>query len=97
MNIYQKVRQLDKNKCRVWGCSEKNGAIEVHHIIPRSQGGATKEWNLICLCSKHHRMITTKKITDIEILTKLKRKRDFRWQKALEWHKNKDEIRKLKE
>jgi len=94
LNVYQEVRRLDKGKCRVWGCG-KNGCVQVHHIIPRSQGGPDKEWNLICLCSRHHEGITCKKMSNVDMLNKLKKKRDFRWGKALEWHLKREEIRKL--
>lgn len=94
-NVYEKVRLIDKNKCRAWGCRKRNGDIEVHHIIPRSQGGPNKEWNLICLCYFHHELITSKKLTDIELLTKIKRCGDFRWLRALEWHINRKALKNL--
>jgi len=31
-------------------------ALDVHHIIPRSEGGTSKENNLVVLCPTHHRM-----------------------------------------
>ena len=68
--------------------------MQVHHIISKSQGGIDEEWNMITLCIKHHDLITRKILTDIEILEKIKYKKDFRWQKALDWHLNKANIRK---
>jgi len=93
-NIFQQVLHKDK-KCKVWGCGDTN-SLEVHHIIPRSQGGPDEEWNLITLCHKHHNLVTTKKLSDIELLTAIRRHNPFRWTKALNWHKNKQEIRDLK-
>jgi 5-methylcytosine-specific restriction endonuclease McrA len=94
LNVFQEARRLDKCKCRVWGCGLSN--VEVHHIIPRSAGGPDELWNLICLCSDHHRQVTQNQLQDYKILKDLKRKRDYRWQRAFEWHENKEEIRKLK-
>ena len=86
MNIYEEVLRLDKRRCQAWGCG-KTTNLEIHHIIPRGQErGINKEWTLITLCDKHHNQITGNKVTDIELLTPLKRKRNFRWQKALNWH-----------
>lgn len=88
-NIYENVRNLDKKRCQVWGCGENN--IEVHHIIPRSLGGATKEWNLICLCGEHHRKVQGDKLYMIDILLKIKRRRNYRWQKVVNLLKEKYE------
>jgi hypothetical protein len=40
--------------CAAPGCDQPPAACQVHHIIPRSQGGATKLTNLLLLCSFHH-------------------------------------------
>lgn len=93
-NVFEAVKDLDKHRCRYWGCS--SGNIEVHHIIPRSQGGPDKIWNLICLCPEHHRMITDRKITDVELLTALESQSYFRWGQALIWHVVRDELRKIR-
>ncbi len=95
VSVYTQVRQLDKHKCRSWGCG-KRWNTEVHHIIPRSQGGPDKEWNLITLCPSCHNKITEGKSTDIKLLTPLKKKRDFRWKKALEWHLNRKQLKNEK-
>ncbi len=87
-----KIRKLDGHKCRVWGCGSPDD-LEVHHIIPRSQGGSNKSWNLITLCNKHHRLVTNNQLKDSTLLLKLVWKADFRWKKALEWHLNRDKIR----
>jgi len=85
--------QLDKFKCRVWGCGSIN-SVEVHHIIPRGKQGPDELWNLITLCNHHHDLVTLGKLTIISILEKLTNKPDFRWGAALSWHLNRDKIRK---
>ena len=40
--------------CAAPGCDQPPAACQVHHIVPRSQGGATKLTNLLLLCSFHH-------------------------------------------
>jgi hypothetical protein len=40
--------------CAAPGCRQRARACQVHHIIPRSQGGATALGNLILLCPFHH-------------------------------------------
>lgn len=41
--------------CTVPGCNEAH-FLEVHHIVHWENGGPTDTWNLITLCSRHHRM-----------------------------------------
>ncbi len=40
--------------CRYPGCRQPVMACQVHHIVPRSEGGPTKLTNLLNLCSFHH-------------------------------------------
>jgi hypothetical protein len=40
--------------CAFPGCQQRPAACQVHHVIPRSQGGATALRNLVLLCSFHH-------------------------------------------
>jgi Domain of unknown function (DUF222)/HNH endonuclease len=40
--------------CAVGGCRQKASRCHVHHIKPRSEGGATSLDNLILLCPFHH-------------------------------------------
>lgn len=94
-NVFQLVLKTDKHRCQVWGCGCTQD-LEVHHIIPRSQGGLDVAWNLITLCSKHHRMITEGKLSDIEVLEKLKKKSYFRWWLALAWHQARNQMKKYK-
>jgi 5-methylcytosine-specific restriction endonuclease McrA len=93
MHINEKIRQLDNYKCRVWGCGSSQ-KLEVHHIIPRGKQGSDEPWNLITLCNYHHNLVTLGKLTITKILMKLVSKADFRWEKALLWHLNRNKIRK---
>lgn len=43
------------HKC-MWPRCNEEVALDVHHIIPRSESGSNKEKNLIVLCPTHHRM-----------------------------------------
>ncbi|MHB1593495.1 MAG: HNH endonuclease [Streptosporangiaceae bacterium] len=36
------------------GCDQQPAGCQVHHLIPRSEGGTTKLPNLVLLCSFHH-------------------------------------------
>jgi len=40
--------------CAAPGCDQPPAACQVHHIIPRSQGGTTSLTNCLLLCSFHH-------------------------------------------
>lgn len=44
----------DAFRCAVPGCGNRT-FLEVHHIVPRSEGGADVAENLVTLCSAHHR------------------------------------------
>ena len=41
--------------CRVPGCTADR-FVEIHHIVHWLIGGTTDTWNLISLCSRHHRL-----------------------------------------
>src|SRR5438445_352681 len=49
------IRELG-GKCRI--CGSKND-LEIHHIIPRAEGGPTNMKNLTPLCEKCHRNVTS--------------------------------------
>lgn len=53
--IRQKVLQRDNRICQVCG---KEHSGQVHHILPRSQGGTNDLANLITLCGKCHMVIS---------------------------------------
>jgi Domain of unknown function (DUF222)/HNH endonuclease len=40
--------------CRFPGCEQSPAASQVHHLIPRSEGGPTALTNLLMLCAFHH-------------------------------------------
>jgi uncharacterized protein DUF222/HNH endonuclease len=40
--------------CAFPGCHQRPAACQVHHVIPRSQGGTTSLTNLVLLCPFHH-------------------------------------------
>jgi HNH endonuclease len=48
------VLARDQHRCRVPGCMHST-FIDVHHIVPRSEGGRQDPANLITLCGAHHR------------------------------------------
>src|SRR5580658_437250 len=52
-HLRRAVIQRDRH-CAAPGCTVPPSACQVHHILPRSQGGITKLTNLILLCSFHH-------------------------------------------
>lgn len=65
-NIVSYVRDRDEHLC--YFCNKQdelkakklrdNGQrLEVHHVIPRKNGGSNRPDNLICLCQKHHQMV----------------------------------------
>jgi hypothetical protein len=47
--------------CRVPGCP--NRRVDVHHILPWAEGGATDPDNLVSLCRRHHRLLHLGKLT----------------------------------
>ena len=47
------VERRDRG-CRVPGCTAER-FVEVHHIVHWLHGGPSDTWNLISLCSRHHR------------------------------------------
>ncbi|MBK7771404.1 MAG: HNH endonuclease [bacterium] len=56
--IPSKVRSAvlarDRDRCATPGCGAAH-FLEVHHVIPRGQGGSNKADNLVTLCSRCHR------------------------------------------
>jgi hypothetical protein len=40
--------------CAFPGCTQPPAACHVHHLVPRSEGGATALVNLVLLCAFHH-------------------------------------------
>ena len=50
---YRLVWARDGGRCKVPGCRSARG-LEVHHRVPRSEGGSNELLNLILLCSACH-------------------------------------------
>lgn len=44
-----------KRDQEIWGLQKKRLWVEVHHIIPKKNGGTHNLKNLITLCEKHHK------------------------------------------
>ncbi len=53
--VRHEVNLRDRGKCQFPGCTHTR-YLDLHHIRPRSQGGAHTADNLITLCSAHHRL-----------------------------------------
>ena len=50
------ILHRDGNTCRADGCPNTH-RLQIHHIIPWSQGGTTNPENLITLCWFHHQIV----------------------------------------
>lgn len=48
------VLARDQHRCQVPGCTHSR-FVDVHHVVPRAEGGRHVATNLITLCSAHHR------------------------------------------
>ena len=56
--VPRRVRRLIEHRdrgCRVPGC-DQTWWLQIHHITHWEDGGPTDTANLICLCSRHHRL-----------------------------------------
>jgi len=49
------IIRRDGNRCVIDGCDSRN-RLQIHHVIPWSQGGPTDPENLIALCWYHHQI-----------------------------------------
>jgi hypothetical protein len=54
--LRRRVMRRDGGRCQVPGCRHAV-FTDVHHLRPRSEGGANTLENLVTLCSAHHRAI----------------------------------------
>lgn len=50
------ILHRDGNRCTADGC-DSNHRLQIHHLIPWSQGGPTDPDNLITLCWFHHQIV----------------------------------------
>ncbi len=53
--VRREVLARDQHRCQAPGCG-RTRFLEVHHIVPRQQGGNNKAENLVTLCSSCHRL-----------------------------------------
>ena len=51
--LRRKLMRRDHGQCRVPGCRSTSN-IDQHHIVPRAEGGAHTEDNILSLCESHH-------------------------------------------
>ena len=51
--LRRKVMRRDHGRCRVPGCRSARN-LDQHHIVPRAEGGANTEENVLTLCESHH-------------------------------------------
>jgi 5-methylcytosine-specific restriction endonuclease McrA len=56
--VRREVLQRDRHRCQGPGCANTR-FLEIHHIIPRVQGGSHDPDNLVTLCSACHRHLHT--------------------------------------
>ncbi|MFC7196702.1 HNH endonuclease [Halosimplex aquaticum] len=54
-------------------CGEQVDQPEVHHIVPRSEGGPNDRSNLIVLCPNHHRKADAGAISRSKLKSKIRR------------------------
>jgi hypothetical protein len=52
--IRRAVLRRDQHRCVVPGCRNSR-FLEIHHVVPRAEGGENDADNLITLCGAHHR------------------------------------------
>jgi hypothetical protein len=50
----KKILLRDKNTCQVCGKRKEIHNLEIHHIIPRAQGGSDDPTNLVTICKHCH-------------------------------------------
>ena len=62
-NVKAYVRHRDGYRCRHCKGKSKDERLEVHHIRPRSEGGANRPENLLALCKTCHDKVTVGEIT----------------------------------
>jgi 5-methylcytosine-specific restriction endonuclease McrA len=54
--VRRAVLLRDQRRCRVPGCRHCT-YLDVHHVLPRSEGGLNEAANLLTLCGAHHRAV----------------------------------------
>ena len=56
-NTKQYVLARDNHTCQYCKGKSKDSKLQVHHIMPKSQGGSDRPNNLITLCKTHHNQL----------------------------------------
>jgi hypothetical protein len=54
--IRRSVLRRDQGRCQVPGCRHATW-VDVHHVVPREEGGGHEPENLVTLCGAHHRAL----------------------------------------
>ncbi|MGH8870517.1 MAG: HNH endonuclease [Acidimicrobiia bacterium] len=54
-SLRRAILHRDGNRCAIDGCDSRN-RLQVHHVVPWSQGGPTDPSNLITVCWYHHHL-----------------------------------------
>jgi hypothetical protein len=52
--VRRAVLARDQHRCRVPGCRNAT-FLDIHHVVPRSEGGSNDPENIITICGAHHR------------------------------------------
>jgi hypothetical protein len=52
--VRRAVLARDRHRCRVPGCTHAT-FLDIHHLVPRSEGGSNDPENIITICGAHHR------------------------------------------
>lgn len=54
--VKRAAKRRDGSRCAVPGCPN-SAFVEIHHIVPRSEGGRDELSNVVTLCGAHHRAV----------------------------------------
>jgi len=101
MTIPQKTRDalLVEARHRCCRCMSDCPEVDLHHIVPQSQGGADEAKNLIVLCPTCHRLAHRYKFTKYQLLLYKKKSQEIvsqiHWYGRLEIPKDKQDISEL--
>lgn len=59
-NLRAFIFSRDNHTCQI--CKKRGGIMDIHHIIPKKNGGSNRPNNLVCLHSKCHKKLHSGKI-----------------------------------
>ena len=63
-SVRQAVLARDRHRCQSPGCGNTR-FLEIHHIVPRKQGGSNQAENLQILCSRCHAFLHTRETRNV--------------------------------